>query len=163
MTRRILKTLLLTIPLILVHIACKAQLADNFEGILKINQVIEYEDSPATLISVFGQPNNTETVYWEMDGITATYYHYEDGEFHFVDNKLMSFKISSSNFKLTLGSFELKVGNHIDTISSTFPNSYTNRGPGGTAIILGPVDSAEYLNIKTDSNGLITEIDHRVS
>lgn len=154
------KTLLFTTLLVLIHLSCKAQLADNFEGTLKINGEIELEHSPETLTAKFGQPDSTETVFWEMIEKNGTTYSYSGALFDFVYNKLRSFIINSSNFEIHLDSFVLKVGNNINTISTPFPNSYSNRGTQGTAITLGSADY-HYLNIKTNSDGEFTEIELR--
>lgn len=145
----------------LIHASCKAQHGDNFSGTLTINDTIELRDAPQAVTAKFSQPNDTEVVFWEMKEVNVTRYFYNNGgEFNFVNNELISFKFTSSTYKLKLGTFELKVGNNISTLSSAFPNSYTDRGPKGTAIGLGTGDY-QYLNIKTNSNDVITEIELR--
>lgn len=144
-----------------VHVSCKAQPADNFTGTLTINDTIELGDTPQAITAKFSQPNDVESVYWEMDEVTATYYKYNGGEFRFVSNKLESFKFTSSTYKLKLGTFELKVGNNISTLSSAFPKSYSIRSSEGTSITLGTGDY-QYISIGTNSNGVITEIELRV-
>lgn len=155
------KTLLFTLLFVVLHISCKAQQTDNFTGTLKINDTIELGDTPQTVITKFGQPNNTENWYGEVSGNNYISYHYNNGAvFDFVDNQLKSFMFTSSTYKIKLGSFELKVENHINTLASAFPNTYQNRVPDGTDIGLGTGDY-QYLNIKTNSNGTITEIELR--
>ncbi|MCC5914637.1 MAG: hypothetical protein JJU46_09710 [Balneolaceae bacterium] len=145
---------------ILFHATCSAQQADNFDGTLKINGEIELKHNPETLTNKFGQPDSTETVFWEMIEKNGTTYFYSGAEFDFVDNKLRSFIVNSSNFQIHLNSFVLKVGDSVNTISIPFPNSYSNRGDHGTAITLGSADY-QYLNIETNSDGEITEIELR--
>jgi len=155
-----LKTFLLTLLFILIHISGNAQQADNFAGRLKINGEIELGHTPETLTAKFGQPGSTETVFWEMIEKNGTTYFYSEAKFDFVDNKLRSFIINSPDFQIHLDSFVLKVGNSINTISTLFPNSFSNCGAQGTAITLGSADY-QYLNIKTNSDGEITEIELR--
>lgn len=147
--------------IVLFQATCSAQQADSFAGTIKINGTIELGDSPQDLVSIFGQPDDTETVFLEMKDENIIRYHYNNGaRFDFMNNELLRFTFSSSNYLVNLNSFELKVGNNINTISNSFPNSYSNRGADGTAITLGSADY-EYLNIKTNSNGVITEIQLR--
>lgn len=160
MKNRIPFILLATCFTFLVHASCKAQLADNYAGVLKINDTIELGDAPQAVTAKFGQPDDTEIVLWEMMEKNITRYFYNGARFDFMDNKLTRFTFTSSTYKLKLGSFELKVGNNISTLASAFPDSYSNRGSEGTAITLGSADS-EYLNIKTNSNGVVTEIQLR--
>jgi len=160
MNKKIISIFIAATFAVLFHAKCSAQQADNFAGTLKINGEIELEHSPENLTSKFGQPDSTETVFWEMIEKNGTTYFYSGAEFDFVDNKLRSFIIYSSDFQIHLDSFVLKVGNSINTISNPFPNSYSNRGGQGTAITLGSADY-QYLNIKTNSDGEITEIELR--
>jgi len=153
---------LITVFILLISFAtvAQAQQADNFAGTLKINGEIELEHTPETLTAKFGQPDSTETVFWEMIDKNGMIYYYDGANFNFADNKLRSFIINSSDFQIHLDSFVLIVGNSINTISTLFPNSYSNRGAQGTAITLGSADY-QYLNIKTNPEGEITEIELR--
>lgn len=138
-----------------------AQPMDNFTGSVTINDTIELGDTTSDIVAKFDAPNFTENVYWEMDEITVTYYHYTGAEFHFHEKKLISFKFTTATYSLNLGSFEIKVGNNISSFATPFPKSYTNRSSEGTSITLGPIDSVAYLSIATDLNGIITEIELR--
>jgi len=160
MNKKILFIFIATMFAILFHATCTAQQTDNFAGTLEINGEIELEHSPENLTSKFGQPDSTETVFWEMIEKNGTTYFYSGAEFDFVDSKLRSFIITSSDFPVHLDSFVLKVGNNINTLSSAFPNTYQHRVSEGTAITLGSADY-KYLNIKTNPDGEITEIELR--
>ena len=157
MNRKLISIFIAVTFTILFHATCSAQQTDNFAGTLKINGESELEHSPENLTSKFGQPDSTETVFWEMIEKDGIIYYYDGANFNFADNKLRRFIINSSTFQIHLDSFILKVGNSINTISTQFPNSYSNRGTQGTAITLGSADY-RYLNIKTNSDGEITEI-----
>lgn len=161
MNKKILSIFIATMFAILFHATCLAQQTDNFAGTLKINGEIELEHSPETLTSKFGQPDSTETVFWEMIEKNGMIYYYDGVNFNFADNKLRSFIITSSDFPVHLDSFVLKVGNNINTLSSAFPNTYQYRVSEGTDIGLGSGGDYKYLNIKTNSDGEITEIELR--
>lgn len=160
MNRKLISIFIAVTFTILFHATCSAQQTDNFAGTLKINGEIELGHTSETLTAKFGQPDSTETVFWEMIEKDGIIYYYDGANFNFADNKLRSFIINSSTFQIHLDSFILKVGNSINTISTQFPNSYSNRGTQGTAITLGSADY-RYLNIKTNSEGEITEIELR--
>ncbi|TVR32078.1 MAG: hypothetical protein EA390_05620 [Balneolaceae bacterium] len=160
MNKKIISIFIVATFTILFQATCSAQQADNFAGTLKINGEIELGHTPENLTAKFGQPGSTETVFWEMIEKNGTIYFYSGAEFDFVDNNLRSFIITSSDFQIYLDSFVLKIGNSINTISTLFPNSYSNRGAQGTAITLGSADY-QYLNIKTNPEGEITEIELR--
>lgn len=146
---------------LIISFTVEAQQTDNFAGTLKINGEIELGHTPETLNAKFGQPDSTETVFWEMIEKDGMIYYYDGANFNFADNKLRSFILTSSDFQVHLDSFVLKVGNNINTLSSAFPNTYQHRVSEGTDIGLGSGGDYQYLNIKTNPEGEMTEIELR--
>jgi len=161
MNKNIISIFIAATVTILLHTTCSAQQTDNFAGTLKINGEIELEHTPETLTAKFGQPDSTDTVFWEMIEKNGMIYYYDGANFNFADNKLRSFILTSSDFQVHLDSFVLKVGNNINTLSSAFPNTYQHRVSEGTDIGLGSGGDYQYLNIKTNPEGEITEIELR--
>lgn len=161
MNRKLISIFIAVTFTILFYATCSAQQTDNFAGTLKINGEIELGHTSETLTAKFGQPDSTETVFWEMIEKDGKIYYYDGANFNFADNKLRSFIINSSDYQIHLDSFVLKVGNSINTLSSAFPNTYQHRVSEGTDIGLGIGGDYQYLNIKTNSDGEITEIELR--
>lgn len=161
-----MKKNLLLIALLCVSYSVNAQSpkTDNFDGDIVINNQIRLGDTIQEVVQAFGQPDSVASEYWDIPEVTATYYYYANGaEFYFVHQKLDSFLLKKSSYILSLDSMQLRVGNSIHSLQNIFPKSYSNRSANGAVITLGPPDADHlYIDISTNSGGLITEIDIRV-
>ncbi len=132
-------------------------------SVIKIEQIssgefIQYGNSPAQVVNKFDVPTDITTVYWEMDEVTATKYHYDGIILDFVEDKLVGLKFTSDKFQLKIDQHTIRIGNHKNTLQ-VFPISYSNFKNGGTAITMDSGDHDFFL-IDTENN-LITFIDHR--
>lgn len=152
------KIKLLTTISCLSFILCFSQ---NYSSIsineVTVNQNIVYGINTASLIILFGEPINIENDFLEMENDTAQIYNYHGAKFWFLNNKLISFKITGNSYSIF--SNNLTVGQNINNLENLFPLSFQNRASNSLIINISEYDNYIYVEY-TDFN-TIKSIEHR--
>ena len=130
------------------------------EDSISINGKINYSTTSDQMFEVLGKPTKAQEVFWEMSEEKVLKYSYPGAEFFFADDKLESFKISSSNWSLEIPMLNLKIGDNINVLSRPYPEAFSQRENGSLLIPLGTGDY-QFLLIEFNSKNEITVIDHR--
>lgn len=127
---------------------------------ISINGKINYSTTSDQMFEVLRKPTKAQEVFWEMSEEKVLKYSYPGAEFFFADDKLESFKISSSDWSLEIPMLSLKIGDNINVLSRPYSEAFSKRENGSLLIPLGTGDY-QFLLIEFNSKNEITVIDHR--
>lgn len=152
------KISLLTAIFCLSFILCFSQNYSNISiNDVTINQNIIYGINSTSLVTIFGDPINIDNDFLEMENGIAQVYNYHGAKFWLLNNKVISFKITSNNFNIF--NSNLTVGQNINNLQNLFPLSFANRSNNATIINVLGHDNYIYIEF-TDFN-TIKSIEHR--
>ncbi len=86
---------------------------------------ISLEQTSNSLEEKMGRPDTVSNYESEMDNETWKDYQYKGNSFYCYENKWIGFELRNGNFCFFKP--EIKVGNSIELVQSSFPNSYKNK------------------------------------
>ena len=166
-----MKKLIITASILLIQWTCTAQKSNTIDpNKLTINGVgftgynLDGDSDIPLIVSTFGQPDEKEDYFYEMDDVMAKVYIYTNGlELTIVENRLDVFSIVGSSYRFT--SHNIRVGDNISRLASIYPLSYENRFEYySEKIIQLQVDvmTNGFILFFYDSNNRITRIEMRV-
>ena len=150
-----MKTQILILQVLLFSAAsCKAQNNSISSSQATINGYSVFKTSSQILIQNFGQPLNVEEYFFEMENTTGELYHYDGLSFYVIDDKIDGFEITGDQYEFTSGN--IAVGDGIDLLQSTFPNSFSNKGEGEMIVTFSDADY--FISFHYDENNIIDKI-----
>jgi hypothetical protein len=86
---------------------------------------ISFEQTSNSLEEKMGRPDTVSDYESEADNETWKDYQYKGNSFYCYENKWIGFELRNGNFYFFKP--EIKVGNSIELVQSSFPNSYKNK------------------------------------
>lgn len=131
------------------------------------NESISLGDPKTEIIDVFGNPDNTKLVHWEIRDEMVNTFIYLNSTFSFLNDTLRSFYIKDPDFVFKYNDVEFKVGDQISSLSSVYPISYNNRYDNSMVVYFGVEIEGEMkpsvvsLYIEFNSNEKVTGISRR--
>ncbi len=142
------------ILIIILSFSCKAQNDSITTNLGTINSLNVFKASSDFLTENFGEPENIEEYFYEMENTQGSIYHYSGLLFYVVNNTVEGFEISTNEYVFTANN--VKVGNNIDTLEFIYPNSYSNKSDGNLIILFSNADY--YISVYYDLNNIINKI-----
>lgn len=148
------KIILLVTVLFFLTTNCLAQNNSISSSQATINSHLIFKSSSEYLIEKFGQPDNVEKYFFEMEDTIGEIYHYSGLSFYLNNNMVDGFEILSNQYNFTDNN--INIGNKIITIQNMYPISYVNRAQREITISLNDADY--FVSIHYDSGNRINKI-----
>ena len=118
-----MKKILLIVFILVAQLGAAQDYASMMK--FKINGKITFGDNKNQVITLLGQPNKETTEFNEMDEVDMLVLHYGKSMVYLENNKVTSFEIKDSSLYLTYDQLTMRIGDHIDILKRTFPESYS--------------------------------------
>ena len=164
-----MKKLIITSFLVLTAFFCKSQTYDAIPTEL-INiwntsrSSLTLNQDASSITSVYGTPDYITSEYWEMSDRTVQKYHYNGNVFYLHNNILVMMELNTPDYYIGKIDRAIRVGENISSLASFYPNSYNNRKSDYMVLLVqfsstDPMSVSEYIVVKFNSSGIITQVD----